>query len=302
MDPTEPRMSEQRTDPERLAALMDGRVDDAERAVLLAQLASDPDMLEIYADAVAASAAEVPNPELTVSTTTISPRRQSPARWLALAAGIALLIGIPTLMRRPSGDTSTIATPGDPAQFVAMLASRNQGLPSDWNGAPWSATRSATVLASPSARAIRVGARLIDLELSRRKPDSVSTLIAGELAALIGDLPGTAPITVTYLKLATGQAVDSATFAATRTAATALAGAAGVDLGAWIESARIAATASDTAFFTRDGALAARLDRISDPSAAAAIATIRSALRAPSGVDFVAMRRALDELLRALAG
>jgi hypothetical protein len=294
-------MSEQGIDPERLAALMDGRVDDAERASLLTQLASDPETLAIYADAVAASA-EAAKPELTVSTATISSRRQSPARWIALAAGIALLIGIPTLLRRPSGETSTSAAPDDPAQFVAMLASRDQGLPIDWNGAPWSVTRSATVLASPGARAIRVGARLIDLELARRKPDSVSALIAGDLAALVGDLPGAAPITVTYLKLATGQTVDSATFAATRTAATAFAGAAGVDLGAWIESARIAATASDTAFFTRDGALAARLDRISDPSAAAAVTTLRSTLRAPSGVDFVAMRRALDELLRALAG
>lgn len=289
-------MSEQRIDPERLAALMDGRVDDAERAALIARLASDPELLAIYADAVAASA-EATAPALTVSTAT-APRRRSAVRWIALAAGVVLLVGIPAILRRSASETSTF---GDPAQFVALLSPRDRGLPSDWNGTPWSATRSISIVASPSARAVRVGARIVDLELSSRRPDSAAALIAGDLAALVGDMPGAAPIAVTYLKLASGQTVDSATLTATRAATAALVGAAGVDLGAWVESARIAAAAGDTAFFTRDSALPARLKQISDPAATTAITTIRSALRAPSGIDFATIRPALDALLRALA-
>ncbi|HEV7591175.1 MAG TPA: hypothetical protein VGO40_23895, partial [Longimicrobium sp.] len=155
-------------DPERLGALLDGRLTGRERAELLARVAASDEGMEVFADALAVTD-ELEGEDRRAAEAAADPRVlpfRSPVRrpaWrpgprLALAASLAAVaVGVAAWGIGRRGAVSD-----DPGRYAALLA--RPGLPAGWDAAPWTAARAAGEALAPRARAVRVGARITDLE------------------------------------------------------------------------------------------------------------------------------------------
>lgn len=177
----------------------------------------------------------------------VAPRWRVP-RWAALAAGIAVMVAAPALWwrARSAGET------GEVTSYAALLApeARAAGLPAGWDGTPWRVTRGAGDPLTPEARAVRIGARLTDLELEAAARDSAGVrVIAAEVAALLDEVAGAGAAASTYRALGTSGVAGVAELARARRDATLVAGEEGVALGMWLEAARVAAARRDAEFF-----------------------------------------------------
>ena len=301
-------------DPERLAALLDGRVTGRERAELLARLAADGEALEAYADALAvtdeleredeAAGAEAEGARVLPFRPA---RRQAwrPGPRLALAASLAAVaVGVTAwgLVRGRGGDD-------DPGRYAALLG--RPGLPAGWDAAPWTAARAPDETLDPRARAVRVGARITDLEAAAAARDSLAARqAAADVGALLGALPAAGPATSVYDELRR-RAGEPATALAPlrergRRTAARLAGEDGVALGAWAEAARLAASRREEGFFrtraTRDALERAAGDAALPPPALEAAKRIRAALAASIAPDWGAMEREATRMLAAAGG
>lgn len=307
-------MNDRGIDDERLAALLDGRLDERERADLLARLAQSDEDYEVLADSAGVlqelEAAGVER--LRVSETAppaqpgeaerpaeremipIRPRpargwRRPGARWLALAAVLAGVALVPVLWSRihPSG------------------------LPPGWiNDRPWATTRGAGDLLTPEARAVRLGALLADLEVAVQSRDSAATsLLAAQIEALLADVPASGPITAIYREVGK-RAADrpgqlEGRLRQGREAVGTLVAEDLVGLGAWTETARLAAVRRDEEFFrTRETRAvlegAANLPSLPTP-ARAVVERIRNATSTREHLDWGALERDLTQLLAATA-
>lgn len=250
------------------------------------------------------------------------PVRRTP-RWMALAAGIAVTVAVPALWWRthPAADPAgpPLATPADaivgapapngPPSYVALLApeARGAGLPPAWDGTPWRTTRGAGDPLTPEARAVRVGARLTDLELAAAARDTASVrAVAAEVAALLDEVPGGAGAAAGYRALGTSAAADGAALARTRRDAALVAGEEFVALGMWIEAARVAAARRDAGFF-RTAESRAALGRARGSVAGRALAPdvmprLERALDGGGDPAWADTQRGLSALLTALGG
>lgn len=293
-------MSASHIDPERLAALLDGRLDADERAALLAQLEESPEMLQVWADALAVQD-ELASEDETLNTpvTRRATRRWNdfPASWMVLAAAVLLAIVAPLAWRarRPA-----LQSPMELASRVDIASG-----PAASAGPPWSQTRGATQPAQRSGRAIRIGARLVDLEVLARANDSNAARVALELSAMMSELPAGGPVAVAFRSLAQRSvSSDPAALRDAISAAEAVAGRNDVRAGAWLEAARLAAVRHDSAFFESSQARAARhaLQSLgaSSLTAHASEERIRSALAA-TPPDWHQLELSIGELLRELA-
>lgn len=249
-------MTDSRIDPERLAALLDGRLGEQERRELLSRLAeSDADM-EACADAIAimrdleAAEGRAPNEPATgeLPLTDEPGKRSGIGRlsrsgWLALAASLLVLVAAPWVWRRAEAPSS------DPGRFAALLGERvslaEAGPP------PWRLTRSSNDALSPDARAFRIGVRITDLELAERTRDSSARAIALEIADLLDGVPGGSAVAGLYREIARSESRSGreAILARGRSAASSVAGLETATLGAWAEAARIALRNRDASFF-----------------------------------------------------
>jgi hypothetical protein len=225
-------MREPMEDAEQIAALLDGRLDARQRAEVLARLGESEAAMEAFADAAAVVQA---------------PRA---SHWrlagLALAASVLLAVALISVLR------SRQAISRDPGQFIASLPPGISGMPSGWNGTPWSVTRGEGEQLTAEARASRIGARLVDLDVASRSGDSSASRIATDIASLLDPLPASAPVAAIYRALSGSMsrgAQRDSLLAIGRAAATDMAGADAVELGAWTEAARLAAAQHDSAFF-----------------------------------------------------
>jgi hypothetical protein len=297
-------------DPERLAALLDKRLDARERAALVAQLAaSDDATLDALADAIAvtqelegggaadadaaragAIPAEAPAPKA-------APRRRPVyLRPLAIAAALAAIVLVPWGWAR-------LRAPGAVTPQELALASEAQ-LPEAWDGAPWGAQRGSGAALSHQALSVRVGSRATDLEIALRSSDPRAETIAREIAATLSDATGAQPAAAMYRTIAAGNGVADRL----RRARDAWRVAAPVldddhaALGAWLEAARLAAMRGNVAFFQ-----SARSRRVMDRAAAigalpevtrTAIDAIRARTAAGGTAD---LRDAAEQLAAALA-
>ena len=245
-------MNHRGIDAERLASLIDGKLPDGERAELLANLAASPEELEVFANAIAASqeAAATGSQEPREPILRIQATGQPTRRWLAVAAAlVGLALGSVLYRHFPRG-------PDDPARFVALLSTRE--LPGGWDGHPWSTLRggegagTAEPLA-PRARAGRLGARLIDLELAVARRDTAAAPIADEIATLLEGVPAGGPAAALYRDVSrrAGSPPEELKPELTRArrAAARLAGPELVELGAWAEAARLASARQDVHYF-----------------------------------------------------
>jgi hypothetical protein len=296
-------------DPQVLAALLEGRLPARERVAVMARLAASEPALEAYIDAVAVMSELQPGPMIgdrgpARSAPDAKRWRLPPKRWLAIAAvlaGVALAPWL-TTRSRPSGRA-------DPGGIVAQLQVPTGGLPAGWDGRPWSSVRGAEQPLTPRARAIRLGARLVDLELAVAVRDPAAANLAGDIAALLEALPAAGPVTAMYRDIARDDSASSQDLepllAQAGTAAARLAGADPTRLGAWAEAARIAAARRDAGFFRAEQTRAAleQASNLLDPAepARAAVQRLRAALAPERAPDWSALERDLTELLRGLA-
>lgn len=289
-------------DPERIAALLDGRLSVAEASALRAQLAvADDDTLGAFADAAAIVVEEA---------TTSTPRRdergivpiasaRSRRRWIvpgvASAAAAAVIVAI--ALRTDAPPTADAYAPW---MYAASLPA-SAVLPAS---PAWGTSRGSGDAVALDKRAVRVGVLLTDLELETRMGRSSATT-ALALATLLDGIPGTTASVTALRELAATkgsplpakerQAVGRdilGAFDAKLTSA-----------GAYLEAAGIAARSGDDAFFDRIppvplAGLAA--DPRLDPTSRAAARRAMTALSAHPR-NHAEARAAVEELLRLLA-
>ena len=279
----------QSIDPERLAALLDGRLAPAEAAAVRADLAhADDETLAAFADAVAISgesASEKPQRSIT-------PMRRRMPRWVYASAAIAAAAVITVLVTRQGRQEDAYA--------LASAIAESAPLPTE---PMWSVTRGTGTEGSARAHSTRVGALLVDLAIAVRRRDPATTNIAGSIAAELDQIGGSAGVGARLRTaadtgaLATrGDDVLSIALEGSRFADEAY-----VRAGAWLEAARIANSARDASFFGRYPARASLEDLLRrtdlDAGRRAAIeSVIARAANAPS----VEANEAFVGLLRSL--
>jgi hypothetical protein len=293
-------------DPERLAALIDGRLDPEARAALLAELDASPEALEAYGDAMAAlrdtAEESAISPGGGVSLT--SQRTSRPFRMyapvLAIAAVVLIAVALP-FVRGTRG-------PGlDDPRAIAALVQRTETAGTLWQRPAWSEVRGPSDALSARARAVRIGARIVDLDLLARTGDPAATRVALQAAALLDAVPAGGVAASAFRALADqdADAMSSDAFGQAVTFAEQVAGVTEVRAGAWLEAARMAASVSDASFFERARIQAARraissLAGLSAPARAALDELDRLLVDAPAP-DWPAIESALSALLRELA-
>jgi len=149
-----PVSESQRIDPERLAALIDGRLSESEAAVLRRQLAaSDDATLAAFADAVVVS--RELDPASGVQPSDVIPIRagQSARRWTILSTAAAAVIVAAIVLRFRTGDVY------EPRQFARALPPTV----STTEGSVWGETRGLRTELSDRVLSARIGALLTDL-------------------------------------------------------------------------------------------------------------------------------------------
>lgn len=297
-------------DAERLAALLDGRLDERQRAEAVERLASSDDEFEAFVDALAVTR-ELEAEEAAAGVTPLRPRArqrwwQRPGgHWAAVAAvlvGLALLPVLWTRSRAPDID--------DPGRFPALLESRDAGLPAGWDRSPWRTTRGPGDPLTPEARAVRLGALMTDLEVAVRGRDPRTGEIARKIVALLDGIPGAGFASETYRKVGSRSGeppeqllplVDSGREAVRLIEVERVQF---VRLGAWAETARIAAARRDAAFF-RKRETRAVLDRADEAPdfpepGRAAVRQVRRTIERDGAPEWERLDLQLAELLRRL--
>ena len=281
-------------DPERLAALLDGRLNEADAAAPRAQLAAcDDDTLAAYADAVAIVAeSDVGNGVVPIRS---APSRRRILPWITAAA--AIFIGV--VLIRPNG-TGT-GDPIDRAQGYARLISSASQLPTT---PVWGVTRGTTLTLNTQRRSARLGALLTDVEVALDRKDPLYRTYLESIAAITGDVPGSAGATARLRAAAsTRTLIDAATVRALVRE-----GLQGEDAGivsgaAWIEAARLASSAGDTTFLRRNPAPEALglIEQSAQLDSTQRAALVRTRNLAQSSSPHMSELQAqLTELLRAL--
>lgn len=293
-------MKEPREDDERLSALLEGRVEGRQREELLAHLAGADDDYEVFANTASVLRAleeEDARARRPVAPPSMRRRTWPAARTLvAMAGAVVLLLAVGWMFRGRSPSPS-----GDPVQLALDVDTTK------WS--PWEAqgnVRGGDEPSSRDARAVYAGAKLVDLAVAVRIRDT----------AQIGDLARTlqsrlyrhtgpdAPLS--RMAAHPGAPTDSlnalvkeATERYDRRSRPAL------ELGAWIEAARLAALAQDAARFP-NGASAGMLGRAErlargDQDAEAAVRAVHEALPRNGDADWDVLARRLEAMLARLA-
>jgi hypothetical protein len=310
-------LKEHDIDTERLAALLDGRVGDAERAELLERLAASDDDFQTFAETAAvlreSEEADAPAPVSSGRVrATAAPRppsthaargwRRRPARWAALAAVVCLALSAALFAALRSRGSTT------PEAMAYLLSDPGMGLPGGWGERrPWGGALGAGTPLTPAARAVRSGALHTDLSVAVGARQAAETSrLTGEIAALVADVPGAAPVVEEYREV--GRGAGGAPERLAEPLERAGAGAAEflgrdfVALGAWTEAARIAAARRDAEFFRTPesrGVLerAGEIPDLPHP----ALSQIERVRAAAAGPDWPVLAESLDGLLGTLA-
>src|SRR3954464_14419179 len=152
-----------RIDPERLAALMEGKLSASDAAQVRAELAaSDPELVAGFADA-AAVATEL---GMVSDTATISSARsmRSVYGWSAVGVLAAAAIAFAVVRMGKPGDESFNAN-----RLIGSLPTAVGAPAAD----PWSAVRGGGDDLAAPVRAARLGVAMVDFELAIRARDTI---------------------------------------------------------------------------------------------------------------------------------
>ena len=281
-------------DPERLAALIDGRLDPKARADVLEELDASPEAIEVFADAATVQC------EMESSGKRKAARwRRGPVFWAALAAALAFAVVTPLVWR------GSRARPVDPLELAMRLKGR-VGSGFVLREGPWDVTRGGGAGAvTPTGVAVRVGARLVDLAVLAQAGDSAAAAsVALEIGALLRGAPVAGVGEMAFGNIATTRTAKGqlTQLPGAARAAEAAVDAEALRAGAWLEAAYLAAASGDEAFFGQPGAEAAIRELSSltaqNGMASAAISTLRAELRRVP-VDRERLTAALHQALRA---
>jgi hypothetical protein len=230
--PNDPGVTADDVDIERLAAMLEGTVSDEERRALMAKLGTSDSAVSAFADAALIHAAETNN----VRPISMWARNQT---WIGLAASVALVVGIGSVLMR--GESDNLTRIDQLVRMGSLTASLN---PYDL----WDATRGANIPDRAIARGIRFGALLFDLHARVLNSDSTATDAALRLGSFLSEIPGAGSIASEFRRL--GEASVSLPALARPTAnAEQLLGADPIRAGAWLQAARHAAQRRDADFF-----------------------------------------------------
>jgi hypothetical protein len=187
----------QRVALEQIAALLDGRLDSAARADVMARVAASPEDAAVLAEAVAmrealgadAAATSRSRSVESLARAGVRPWWKRPSMW-GVAAAAALLIAV-----WPSRRLQDATVPSSADDIWAMTAGVAQrGLPTDWNRRPWGQTRGARI---PERCAACLGVMLTDIAVSLRARDTLSAVVIAEEAQnLLQSWPAALPMAI----------------------------------------------------------------------------------------------------------
>ena len=313
-------MTEPMNDDERLAALMDKRLDPRQREELLARLAASEDERYVLADTAAvlreleAMEAESGPEEDAAPPADVIPLRprvrgwRSPARWVAVAAVLAGLALIPVL----ASWWDRYRSPGDPLRLAAALGSE-EGLPEGWpERRPWSPPRGEGVSpdatsAERAAQAARAGVLMVDLAVAVGARDTSHVQLLADQARDRFDREAGDDSPFVQIAARAGApacSLEPLLERAAKRLATQFASEY-LELGAWAEASRLAVHRRDAEFLRgrRSRAMLERAERLTVPSseARAAVTRIRAALDAEGRLDWDVLAGGLDTLLYEIA-
>ena len=298
-------LTNDRVDDDVLAAFIDGVLPAAERARAMRALAADPAQYAAFLEA--AQIADILRGNETLRAAT--PQRGRIARLpfafvlpVLAAAGIAL-----TLSLLPSKAASDAV---DLMQATTLLAVRGDSatqtqLPAGWDDAGWSVTRGGSAAPESDATALRVGARIAQLEFAVASGDSAAVgRITRELIVLISAFDGAGPVSAQLQRGVVRNKAERA-LAARQLRTLSLAPAA-FDAGVWLATARFAAITGRRDFLTPRGdakrALHSLVERINKDGPAQRWDGVMRYLRAlehADATDVSTMRPQIDSAIAA---
>jgi len=289
---------------ERLAALLDGTCSEAERQELLALLNEDDDELEVFAAAAAAlheyEEGERADGTIPIGSPVSAPKvverpRWRPPRWagMTLAAGLAAAaVAAIVLLPRNRGAVEAVALLSDPRGPV----------PESVFDTSMYVTRGSSDPLTVRDR-VQLGVLLADLQLAGGTDTAQARFAAGQAAQLIERTREDADrIAARFREIEDAPATRRLDPKLAKEASR-VAGRKDVDLGAWLESALVAASRQDAAFFARTesremlegkGEAAELLQRIATEMGTVHAALLASSPRWPVVVD--ALREARKRL------
>jgi hypothetical protein len=218
---------------ERLAAFIDGRLDEADRADVLAVLARSQDAREVLADAVAALHPDTIGD--TAAGIVLSAKRPHRWRsWSIAAAGIAATVTLVAL--------GTLRDGGPPSAALLDAVERAPAIVLDggWVDRGWTVMRGSGDLEEIGV--FRIGVRLIDLQVAARAGETADqNRIALDLASLLATLGGGAALARPFESIASGASQSESTISDEIEATRSILDGPSLRLGYALEIARLAA-------------------------------------------------------------
>jgi hypothetical protein len=267
----------QRLSAERIAALIDARVSDEERDAIMQQLGESDEDLDVMLDAAAAVAdmnqSSVPADRSDEDVIPLSSVAKRSTRWRAVTfVGISAALAATALVMVRSSRARNAEAVGTPGEMVAALTDQS-ALPADWNYNPWNAQRGDPSIRD-SALYVRIGVRAVDVELAARAGDTAISRLASDMDVLLERVPGGSAASVFYRRVAEDPN-GAELLPQARRALQTLSMADLIALGAWLETARIAASRHDEKWFNLavSQRMLRRISEIGDSSPAEKAAT-----------------------------
>ncbi|HEU4885229.1 MAG TPA: hypothetical protein VFT45_23405 [Longimicrobium sp.] len=294
-------MKEPNEDDERLAALLEGRVQANQREDMLARLAAADDDYEVFAGTAGVLRALEEEDARGRPPRVPSMGRGGWRRTTIAVTGtvvLLLVLGVVWKGRAPSLTRT-------PQQLALAAYPSAQGLPPEWRvPTPSNGVRGARTSAERKARAVYNGALLVDLSIAIRTRDTARTReLAGRLHASVDrGVDGTA---LHRIAEHPGAPADSLSALLEQAMAGVKDPRGPLELGAWLEAARLAANQRNADFFA-DGGSEGMLRRAKglarDERAAQAVRRVRDALPAGSAPRWDRLENDLATLLARLSG
>ena len=265
-------VSDERIDPETLAAFLEGGLAPAERERVMRALAESPDA---YADFLeAAAVARELDPQSSVAAVEIGasakPKgtpvvpiaaKRRGTRWYVapalIAAGIAAVVVV-RLNNDGAGVRSVALAPS--IQLVrpgsgSVAATLGDG----WDQPRWSVVRGGESGVGDAARAFRAGARYAELEVAAQAGDAAAVARASESLARTAETVDAGAPVAAQLRAFAG---DSARTRVADQLRSLLGAVNEFDAGVWTESARLALLANRLDFFAPQGEPISELKRL----------------------------------------
>ena len=297
-------MKEPREDDERLSALLEGRVEGRQREDLLAHLAAADDDYEVFTST--ASVLRALEEEDARTRRGAVPPSMRRAGWpsvrtaAAVASAVVLLLALGWSLRGRGGSAA-----GDPLQLAMRVHTAGAGVREAWKlPTPGGAMRGA----ESDAGAVWAGAMLVQLAVAVRGGDTAQIHdsavrlrervdVGANAAAALRRIAGQPHAPADSLNALLKQVHQDLASRLDRKP---------LELGAWIQAARIAADMRNAAFF-QDGATSGMLGRAErvargNDAARAALTEVRTALPAGATPRWDALQASLRTLLSQLTG